>query len=1119
MKSYNIGSRSGDSRWLEAGNPWLLWLCCLLASVNPAQAEIALEDGFESGSFASSWGQTAGVTIQTTGGAKGTTNFARLAPFTAGTGRELGARFDGVAPGGAKDFTVDLYFRVQNTTQRQFNLQVSTSTGGISSSGASINLKYDVTNGWAAFSTVWNPISGLGSITPGEWYGLRVSGQDWGTAAARWAVSVSAAGGTNFINSATNLTWFQAGTATSLPARYFVFTTVYGNSPGFDVDEVTASVIPPPPPVPPAIGLISGIYPHLAITTTHQSESGIGAVVPWAGRLWAIHYFAGGFNVDGVQHLWEIDEDLNLTGRGQPFYGGSIASRMIHDATSQLLIGPYFVDTNRNIRQIPINTVMPMHLSAVGRHLTDSNRVYFVGLAMERSMVDVSGNETTIPASKVTIQPKLSEIQSNLFGFNSHHGKGLYSGQGRIVYASNGQGSYNSTPPGVLMEWDGTGNTTNNWTLIRRAQFDEVTGPGGIHGAAHPDDPIWALGWDSRSVLLMVRRASDGWHTYRLPKGSHTHDAPSGWYVEWPRIRDVGLGGGDFLMNQQGMFFRFPATFAPGQTAGLMPLSTFHKMIVDYADWNGRIVMGCNDASNFSSPLAGRVHSNFLFVEKDQVDDYGGPPAGFGGVWLNETVTAGQFSDPLLVAGFQKRTLHLAHGANVPIQFTIEMDAAGDGNWTRYKTVTVGTNGYAYDLLPATFAAPWLRFAVDQTAPGVSALMTGGSGARAADAALTASLASANPAAPLSQGILKVSTASDYPLQYAADVLDASGQKVGGGFYVASPGATNPIVLQRVNDPTTEASLRASAATTQDFEVDTASVVMTNGGMRYRLPRSNAAFDTATASGWRRGIREVVTERQLMNIHGTIYELPRDDSGGMRGIRPVTTHGRQIFDFTTWRGLLVIAGNLTSATNDGHYVRSDDGLVGLWFGNVDDLWRFGAPCGVGGPWKNSAVTAGAASDPYLMFGYERKELELSHSHAAPVTFTVEVDFAANNTWHRYGQFTVAPGQMLRHVFPDGYSAHWVRVKSDTTTTATAQFTYGPAALQITGASLQPEHGFQLTFTGSQGQPYTVLASENLAVPLASWAALATGTLAGEGGRFQDASATNRGLRFYTLSTP
>jgi hypothetical protein len=1119
VNSCETVARADSSRWLAGSNRRFFLLCGLLTFVSLARGQVAVNDGFESGSFSSSWGQTAGVTIQSTGGAKSTASFAGLAAYSAGTGRELGARFDAVASSGAKDFTVDFHFRAPNTTHRQFNLQVSTSTGAIGSSGASINLKYDVTNGWAAFSTVWNPIFGLGSITPGEWYRLRVSGQDWGTATARWALDLSAAGGTNFINSATNLTWYQGGAPTSVPARYFVFTTVYGNNPGFEVDEVTARVIPPQPPVPPAVGLISGIYPHLAITTSHQTESGIGAVVPWAGRLWAIHYFAGGYNVDGAQHLWEIDDDLNITGRGQPFYGGSIASRMIHDATSQLLIGSYFIDINRNIRQIPINTVMPMHLSAVGKHLTNPNLVYFVGLGMERSMVDVSGNEASIPASKVTIQPKLSEIQSNLFGFNSHHGKGLYSGQGHIVYGSNGQGSYNGTPPGVLMEWDGSGNTSNNWTLIRRAQFDEVTGPGGIHGVTNVDDPIWALGWDQRSVLLMVRRVSDGWHTYRLPKGSHTHDAPSGWYVEWPRIRDVGLGGGDYLMNHHGTFYRFPGTFAPRQTGGLMPLSTFHKMIVDYADWNGRIVMGCNDASNFSSPLAGRVHSNLLFVEKDEVDAYGGPPAGFGGVWLNETVGAGQFSDPLLVGGFDKRTLHFAHGTNVSIQFAIETDAAGDDSWTLYKTVTVGTNGYAFELLPTTFAAPWLRFVVDQSAPGISVYLTCDSGTRGPDPALTASLAPANPAAPLSQGVLKVSSAVDYPLQFAADVLDSTGQKVGGGYYVASLDPTNPIVLRKANDPTSEATLRTNIATTRDFYLDAASVFMINSGVRFRLPRSNPAFDTATPSGWRRGIREVVTERQLMNIHGTIYELPRNDSGGMRGIRPLTTHGRQIFDYTTWRGMLVLAGNLTSATNDPHYLRSDDGLVGLWFGNVDDLWRFGAPSGVGGPWKHSAVTAGVASDAYLMFGYERKELELSHASASSVTFTVEVDFAANNTWHRYGQFTVAPGQALKHVFPAGYSAHWVRVKSDTTTTATAQFTYGAAAPQITGATMQMDGSFQITFTGAPGQSYTVRASSDLGIPLSSWTVLDAGTFTPNPAVFHDVSVTTEPRRCYNISTP
>jgi hypothetical protein len=329
---------------------------------------------------------------------------------------------------------------------------------------------------------------------------------------------------------------------------------------------------------------------------------------------------------------------------------------------------------------------------------------------------------------------------------------------------------------------------------------------------------------------------------------------------------------------------------------------------------------------------------------------------------------------------------------------------------------------------------------------------------------------------------------------------------------------SNPIVLLKTNDATAEASLRTGAATTQDFYVDAASVFMTNSGVRFRLPKSDAAFDTATASGWRRGIREVVTERQLMNIHGTIYELPRADSGGLRGIRPLTTHHRQMFDFTTWRGMLVIAGNLTGATNDAHYVRSDDGLVGLWFGNVDDLWRMGAPAGVGGPWKNSAVAANAASDPYLMFGYDRKVLELSHASSSPVTFLVQVDFAADNTWSEYIRITVPAGETVEHAFPEGFSAHWVRLKSDTTTTATATFTYGPTAPKITGASVTNQR-FQFVFSGNTGLPYNVLASADIAAPVTNWLSVTSGTFSTGAVIFQDSLQSYQSSRFYRVATP
>ncbi len=76
-----------------------------------------------------------------------------------------------------------------------------------------------------------------------------------------------------------------------------------------------------------------------------------------------------------------------------------------------------------------------------------------------------------------------------------------------------------------------------------------------------------------------------------------------------------------------------------------------------------------------------------------------------------------------------------------------------------------------------------------------------------------------------------------------------------------------------------------------------------------------------------------------------------------------------------------------------------------------------------------------------MASYRTKSLTLSHSAAQPVTFTIEVDFAANREWSEYKEIRVVPGQTATHQFPAGYSAHWVRVKADSATHATARFTY------------------------------------------------------------------------------
>ena len=187
--------------------------------------------------------------------------------------------------------------------------------------------------------------------------------------------------------------------------------------------------------------------------------------------------------------------------------------------------------------------------------------------------------------------------------------------------------------------------------------------------------------------------------------------------------------------------------------------------------------------------------------------------------------------------------------------------------------------------------------------------------------------------------------------------------------------------------------------------------------------------------------REVCTERDLLQVHGTFYELPATNAGGFAKIRPITTHDRRITDYCSWRGLLVLSGLNADAPADEHVIRSDDGKCALWLGCVDDLWRLGKATGHGGPWRDTAVTPGEPSDPYLFRGYDRKTLTLSHDAARPVTITVEVDITGDGDWQPCRSVAVQPGEKAAHTFPAAFSAYWVRVKSDAACRASAEFRY------------------------------------------------------------------------------
>jgi hypothetical protein len=149
-----------------------------------------------------------------------------------------------------------------------------------------------------------------------------------------------------------------------------------------------------------------------------------------------------------------------------------------------------------------------------------------------------------------------------------YHGKGFYSAQGRYVYSNNGDHAPEArkdptVPSGVLAEWDGKADV---WIVVRRNQFTDVTGPGGIAGNLPDDDRLWSIGWDNRSLILMLLDGGK-WHSFRLPKASHCYDGAHGWNTEWPRIRDIGEDA--LLLTMHGEFWKFPKTFSAANTAGI----------------------------------------------------------------------------------------------------------------------------------------------------------------------------------------------------------------------------------------------------------------------------------------------------------------------------------------------------------------------------------------------------------------------------------------------------------------------------------------------------------------------------------------------------------------------
>ena len=795
----------------------------------------------------------------------------------------------------------------------------------------------------------------------------------------------------------------------------------------------------------------SGIYPHLAYYN-RSGECGTGAVVPWAGQLWVMTY-APHAAKGSDDKLYEISPRLQLTVHPESV-GGTPANRLIHTESQQLFIGPYAINKDRQVRVIPYATA-PGRYTAAARHLSESAEKIYIA-TMEKGFYEVDVNtlqtKELFPDGNSTWKGHGSWGNQPVAGIMpGAHGKGCYSGQGVLVYANNGESTKLSLEKpdiesGSLTEWDG-----RSWKVIRRNQFTDITGPGGIYGNQCPGtDPVWTIGWDHKSLILGVRDAGQ-WSFFRLPKASCSYDGAHGWNTEWPRIRNIGTGHTpDYLMTMHGMFWKFPETFSAGNTSGIRPRSAYLKVVGDFARWQDRIVFGCDDSAQNEFLNArtakggisgsGQSNSNLWFLSPGQLNELG-PEVTTGSVWLREEIQAQEISEPFLFCGWENRAAWIKNEGEHPLTLTFEVDNEGNNHWTALRTVHVSPHSSLHIVFEAKEKGEWVRVKTDR-----ASLIT-----------VSFTYSPEEKRNTVSNLIFTGLTTMDQKSQTTGLLYGLGNNRHALGLLSSCNSREqyyelgSDMKLQRKDDAETAAFIKDKMRIPSNVvSVEKGSVLIVDDkGRRWRLPLGNPEYNIPTTNGELRICREVATERDLFNCHGTFYELPAENADGYAKIRPIASHNFRIHDYASYRGLLVMTGISPGEKDDNpHIIISNDGQAAVWAGAIDDLWKLGKPTGHGGPWVDTEVKANIPSDPYLIYAYNDKELKMSHGSNHPVNFTIEVSPVGDDVWMEYKTFTVHPDEIVRYTFPKSFQARWIRFVTNEDTRATTWLDYGTKRLTI-----------------------------------------------------------------------
>lgn len=449
---------------------------------------------------------------------------------------------------------------------------------------------------------------------------------------------------------------------------------------------------------------------------TDHSESGLGALLPWADRLYFSTYLAEANDGAGTYVGYM---DRNFVEHTVLRTDGVHCARYIHTPTNQGLIGPCVIEADGTVHTIA--NLVSERVSGYAKHIVSPDtKVY--ALTMEGKIYEVDLTTYANAVLLMNLKTLLTQTRVHYKACFTHAAP--FATTDRLICVSNVQSDPTSAPlSGCLVTVDPvalTATVKDNASWIEAAG-NYYVGNGGL---------TFGIGLDHKSPILGVMQQNNAAvYRYRFPKG----DASQDWYIcqEWMRIRAVTTERQ--MMYAYGTWFKLSTWLDHPTAAGVQnygsagtdypcldPIARYVDTITDFCVFNGKFVIGTNNMSTHKGafPQSGQPQSALKLGDIEDIWK-GGKPTGKGYLWYKESITNGTASDPMLIRGYDKKCVQIFNGSASALNVAVKIIDRSD-TYT-LATIAVAAGEFKAYPFPAGVGGDWMRLVPDATVTPVTA--------------------------------------------------------------------------------------------------------------------------------------------------------------------------------------------------------------------------------------------------------------------------------------------------------------------------------------------------------------------------------------------------------------